>query len=109
MRIGVSFGLGGTTALHSRSPSSRGDPPWSIVTADRSPLMRARFLARSASPSTAPDATTAGPASHPADALDITSRGGGAADVAALAEGAVADASVRSVGATSFRPHPERL
>ena len=64
--------------------------------------MRARLRVRSASPSTAPDATTAGPASQLVEALDTTSTEVNA-DAEALAGAA---ASVRTVGAESFRPQP---
>ena len=69
--------------------------------------MRARFRARSAAPSTAPDVTTAGPASQLAEALDTTS-GRAVTDGRRAIEGGTADVG-RAVGRASLRRQPARL
>jgi hypothetical protein len=113
-KIGVAAGRFGTTASHSRWPSSRAVPPCRIVTGARSAATRARLALRSAAPSTVSPTTTGGPACQAGDAPVVVSTGGRAATAAstltpgaAASGGAVASAaSVAAGGAVGLGASP---
>src|SRR5262249_39761163 len=113
---GVPAGRLGTTASHSRLPSSSGVPPVKTVTGRRPAASRARCLARNTPPPTlSPVTATWGDASQAGEAADAVSAGaaglatGGTPRLAASAGARARSGTGAGAGFGSLLPHPQAI